>query len=51
MERLLFLAYDEVVELEMDRQFLAVQDGKYQECAVERWYRDALEEGQALLAA
>lgn len=36
MERFLFLSYDEVVEPEMDRQFLAVQDGKYQECVVER---------------
>lgn len=34
-ERLLFLSYHEVVEPEMDRQFLAVEEGKHQEGVVE----------------
>lgn len=34
-ERLLFLSYHEVVEPEMDRQFLAVEGGKHQEGVVE----------------
>lgn len=34
-ERLLFPSYHEVVEPEMDRRFLAVEEGKHQEGVVE----------------
>lgn len=46
-----FLSYDEVVEPEMDRWFLDVEEGKHQEWVVDGWRQDGPEEGQVLLAA
>lgn len=46
-----FLSYGELVEPEMDRWFLDVEEGKLQEWVVEGWCQDGLEEGQVLLAA
>lgn len=50
-ERLLFPSYHEVVEPEMDRRFLAVEEGKHQEGVVEAWHQDGPEEGLVSLAA
>lgn len=45
------LSYDALVEPEMDRWSLDVEEGKCQECVAGGWHQDGPEEGQVLLAA